>query len=85
FVYWDWLYSVRHTASKEQGDEYGYSEHHESVYDRERYLEKLLMTIKPVTRAEAVEVCRWFLASGKGEYMKDNGATVILNLVGECE
>ncbi|HFP0357391.1 TPA: hypothetical protein ACHK8T_005027, partial [Escherichia coli] len=25
------------------------------------------------------------LASGKGEYMKDNGATVILNLVGECE
>ncbi|EFM6614922.1 TPA: helix-turn-helix domain-containing protein [Escherichia coli] len=85
FVYWDWLYSVRHTASKEQGDEYGYSEHHESVYDRERYLEKLLMTIKPVTRAEAVEVCRWFLASGKGEYMKDNGAAVILNLVGECE
>lgn len=85
FVYWDWLYSVRHTATKEQGDEFGYSEHHESVYDRERYLEKLLMTIKPVTRAEAVEVCRWFLASGKGEYMKDNGSAVILNLVGECE
>ena len=62
FVYWDWLYSVRHTATKEQGDEFGYSEHHESVYDRERYLEKLLATIKPVTRAEAVEVCRWFLA-----------------------
>ncbi|HAZ3608059.1 TPA: helix-turn-helix domain-containing protein [Escherichia coli] len=85
FVYWDWLYSVRHTATKEQGYEFGYSEHHESVYDRELYLEKLLVTIKPVTRAEAVEVCRWFLASGKGEYMKDNGAAVILNLVGECE
>ncbi|EFO1905747.1 helix-turn-helix domain-containing protein [Escherichia coli] len=85
FVYWDWLYSVRHTATKEQGDEFGYSEHHESVYDRERYLEKLLATIKPVTRAEAVEVCRWFLASGKGECMEDDGAAVILNLVGECE
>ena len=85
FVYWDWLYSVRHTATKEQGDEFGYSEHHESVYDRERYLEKLLATIKPVTRAEAVEACRWFLASGKGECMEDDGAAVILNLVGECE
>ncbi|EHP9647261.1 helix-turn-helix domain-containing protein, partial [Escherichia coli] len=42
-------------------------------------------TIKPVTRNEAVEVCRWFLASGKTEYMKDDGAEVILNLVGECE
>ncbi|HAJ0203385.1 TPA: helix-turn-helix domain-containing protein, partial [Escherichia coli] len=48
-------------------------------------LEKLLATIKPVTRAEAVEVCRWFLASGKGECMEDDGAAVILNLVGECE
>ncbi len=85
FVYWDWLYSVRHTAGQELGYEFGYSEHHESVYDRERYLEKLLATIKPVTRAEAVEVCSWFLASGKEEYMEDKGAAVILNLVGECE
>ncbi|HHT2435262.1 helix-turn-helix domain-containing protein [Enterobacter hormaechei] len=85
FVYWDWLYSVRHTATKEQGYEFGYSEHHESVYDRERYLEKLLATIKPVTRAEAIEVCRWFLESEKGQYMENHGAAVILNLVGECE
>lgn len=85
FIYWDWLYQVRHTAGRELGYEYGYSEHHKSVYDRERYLEKLLATIKPVTRAEAVEVCSWFLASGKDEYMEDNGAAVILNLVGECE
>lgn len=85
FVYWDWLYNVRRTAGQELGYDFGYSEHHESVYDRERYLEKLLATIKPVTRAEAVEVCRWFLASGKDEYMEDNGAAVILNLVGECE
>ncbi|EDT7242232.1 TPA: helix-turn-helix domain-containing protein [Salmonella enterica subsp. enterica serovar Victoria] len=85
FIYWDWLYQVRHTAGRELGHEYGYSEHHESVYDRERYLEKLLATIKPLSRAEAVEVCRWFLASGKDEYMEDKGAAVILNLVGECE
>ncbi|MCS5457058.1 helix-turn-helix domain-containing protein [Enterobacter asburiae] len=85
FVYWEWLYSVRHTATKEQGYEFGYSDHHESVYDRERYLEKLLATIKPVTRVEAVEVCRWFLDSGKDEFMEDHGAAVILNLVGECE
>lgn len=85
FVYWDWLYSVRNTAGKELGYDFGYSEHHKSVCDRERYLEKLLATIKPVTRAEAVEVCRWFLDSEKPEYMENNGAAVILNLVGECE
>lgn len=85
FVYWDWLYGVRQIAGKELGDEFGYSEHHQSVYDRERYLEELLTTIRPVTRTEAVEVCRWFLDSGKGEYMNDDGAAVILNLVGECE
>ena len=85
FIYWDWLYSVRNTAGKELGYDFGYSEHHKSVYDRERYLEKLLTTIKPVSRAEAVEVCRWFLDSEKPEYMENNGAAVILNLVGECE
>lgn len=85
FVYWDWLYQVRNTAGKELGYEFGYSEHHRSVYDREFYLDKLLATIPPVTRAEAVEVCHWFLESGKGEYMEDDGAGVILNLVGECK
>ncbi|MBW4236618.1 helix-turn-helix domain-containing protein [Enterobacter roggenkampii] len=84
FIYWDWLYSVRQTAGKELGYEFG-PEHYQAVYDRERYLEGLLTTIRPATRAEAVEVCRWFLESGKGEYMKDDGAAVILNLVGECE
>ncbi|QQO66661.1 helix-turn-helix domain-containing protein [Klebsiella michiganensis] len=85
FIYWEWLYSVRNTAGKELGHEFGYSEHHESVYDRERYLDKLLATIKPVSRAEAAGVCQWFMSSEKGEYMDDNGAAVILNLVGECE
>lgn len=84
FIYWDWLYGVRQTAGKELGYEFG-PDHHESVNDRERYLEELLTTIRPATRAEAVEVCRWFLESGKGEYLKDEGADVILNLVGECD
>ncbi|HEG2144455.1 TPA: helix-turn-helix domain-containing protein, partial [Enterobacter bugandensis] len=84
-IYWDWLYWARNTAGNELEHEYGYSEHHESVHDRERYLEKLLATIKPVTRAEAIEVCRWFLESEKAQYMENDGAAVILNLVGECE
>ncbi|MDK9373408.1 helix-turn-helix domain-containing protein [Lelliottia sp. V106_10] len=84
-IYWDWLYWARNTAGNELEHEYGYSDHHESVYDRERYLEKLLATIKPVMRTEAIEVCRWFLESEKGQYMENHGAAVILNLVGECE
>lgn len=85
FQYWDWLYQERDCAARELGHEYGYSEHHKSVHDRERYLEKLLETIKPVKRTEAIEVCRWFLDSEKVEYMDNGGAAVILNLVGECE
>ncbi|HII1671962.1 TPA: helix-turn-helix domain-containing protein [Salmonella enterica] len=85
FQYWDWLYQERICADRELGHEYGYSDQHQSVCDRERYLEKLLSTIKPVTRAEAIDVCRWFLDSEKMEYMENNGAAVILNLVGECE
>ncbi|MDI7502395.1 helix-turn-helix domain-containing protein [Cronobacter dublinensis] len=84
-IYWDWLYWVRSTAGSELGHEYGYSEHHQSVYDRERYLEGLLASIKPATRAEAVDVCLWFLKSEKADHMNDDGAAVILNLVGECE
>lgn len=85
FMYWDWLYEVRNTAAKELGEQFGYPEHHKSVHDRECYLEKLLSSIRPVSRTEAVEVCRWLLDSGKTEYMEGEGAAAILNLVGECE
>lgn len=85
FIYWDWLYSVRDTAGKELGYEYGYSEHHNSVYDREHYLEKLLTTIKPVTRTEATEVCRWVLENERLNDLVDVTNAIILNLVGECE
>ncbi len=39
---------VRHTAGRELGNGYGYSgTSYKTVYDRERYLEKLLATINP--------------------------------------
>lgn len=85
FVYWDWLYSVRHTSGQELGYEFGYSEHHESVYDRERYLEKLMTTIKPVTRTEAMDVCRWVLENERLNDLGEVTNAIIINLVGECE
>ncbi|MCI0190744.1 hypothetical protein [Cronobacter sakazakii] len=85
FVYWDWLYSVRNTAGTELGYEYGYPEHHNSVYDRAHYLERLLTTVKPVTRTEALEVCRWVLENERLNDLGDVTNAIILNLVGECE
>ncbi|WP_156293342.1 helix-turn-helix domain-containing protein [Serratia oryzae] len=84
FEYWDWLYLMRDSAAHEEGWEYGYSGHHESVYDREDYLETLMTTIKPVSRQEATDACRWVLNS---ERLNDRGElteSIILNLVGEC-
>lgn len=85
FVYWDWLYSSRNAAGKELGYEFGYSEHHNSVYDREHYLEKLMTTIKPVTRTEAMEVCRWVLENERLNDLGEVTNAIIINLVGECE
>ncbi|HDC1420798.1 TPA: helix-turn-helix domain-containing protein [Salmonella enterica] len=85
FVYWDWLYSSRNAAGEELGYEFGYSEHHNSVCDREHYLEKLMTTIKPVTRTEAMEVCRWVLENERLNDLGEVTNAIILNLVGECE
>ncbi|WP_084997631.1 helix-turn-helix domain containing protein [Cronobacter sakazakii] len=84
-IYWDWLYSARNAAAKELSYEFGYSEHHNSVYDREHYLEKLLTTIKPGTRTEAIEVCRWVLGNERLNDLGEVTNAIILNLVGECE
>ncbi|EEM8740981.1 helix-turn-helix domain-containing protein [Salmonella enterica] len=81
FVYWDWLYSSRNVAGKELG----YSGHHNSVCDREHYLEKLMTTIKPVTRTEAMDVCRWVLENERLNDLGEVTNAIILNLVGECE
>ncbi|WP_347254368.1 helix-turn-helix domain-containing protein [Leminorella grimontii] len=83
FQYWDWLYSMRNSAEKELGYEYadGGRCH---VNDREEYLETLLPKIKPVTRQEAINVCKWILEE---ERFMDRGELtdeIILNLVGEC-
>lgn len=84
FEYWDWLYSMRDSAAREEGWEYGYSQHHESVYDREDYLETLMATIKPVNRQEATDVCRWVLGSERLNDLGEPTEAIILNLVGEC-
>lgn len=83
FQYWDWLYSMRNSAEKELGYEYadGGRCH---VNDREEYLETLLPKIKPITRQEAIDVCKWILEE---ERFMDRGEltdAIILNLVGEC-
>ena len=84
FQYWDWLYGMRNRAEKELGYQYadGGRCH---INDREEYLEPLLSTLKPVSRQEAIEVCKWIL---DGERFMDRGEltdAIILNLVGECD
>ncbi|MFU0445767.1 helix-turn-helix domain-containing protein [Pseudocitrobacter faecalis] len=83
-IYWDWLYSARNTAAKELGHQFG-PDQHTSVNDRERYLEKLLSTIKPSTRTEATEVCRWVLENERLNDLGEDTNAIIINLVGECE
>ncbi|WP_211305460.1 hypothetical protein [Xenorhabdus cabanillasii] len=83
FLYWSWLYQMRDVAAKElDPDGYGDSDRYH-IYDREDYIEEKLATIQPVSRQEAIDVCKWVL---KEERFHDNDLTdwIILNLVGEC-
>ncbi len=83
YEYWCWLYSLRNRAVKELGYEYGdYDRNY--IYDRESYLEKLLTTIRPVTRQEAVDVCQWVLGNDRFEMGGGDVDKIMLNLVGEC-
>ncbi|WP_346429445.1 helix-turn-helix domain-containing protein [Superficieibacter sp. HKU1] len=50
FEYWDWLYRMRNTASKELGWTYG-AEHRQEVYDREDWLDGKLATCAHATSA----------------------------------
>ncbi|EDT2204818.1 helix-turn-helix domain-containing protein, partial [Salmonella enterica] len=45
----------------------------------------LMTTIKPVTRTEAMEVCRWVLENERLNDLGEVTNAIILNLVGECE
>lgn len=80
FEYWNWLYHMRHTASKELGWEYG-AEHRQEVYDREDWLDKKLITIRPRHQREAVDVLKWLLASERHEGREELD-DILLNLVG---
>ncbi|WP_447871172.1 helix-turn-helix domain-containing protein [Serratia fonticola] len=83
FQYWDWLYSMRNSAGRELGNEYGDGER-SHINDREEYLETLLSKIKPLTRHEAVEVCKWILEEDRFMGRGDLTNSILLNLVGEC-
>lgn len=80
FEYWNWLYHMRHTASKELGWEYG-AEHRQEVYDREDWLDGKLATLRPRHQREAVDVLKWLLQSERHEG-RDEMDTILLNLVG---
>ncbi|OCJ20001.1 hypothetical protein [Serratia sp. 14-2641] len=83
FQYWDWLYSMRNSAEKELGYEYANGER-SHINDREEYLETLLSKIKPATRQEAIEVCKWMLDEDRFMDLGEVTEGIILNLVGEC-
>ncbi|ERK09572.1 hypothetical protein L580_0987 [Serratia fonticola AU-P3(3)] len=83
FQYWDWLYSMRNSAEKELGYEYANGER-SYINDREEYLETLLSKIKPATRQEAIEVCKWMLDEDRFMDLGEITEGIILNLVGEC-
>lgn len=84
-VYWREIYLLRNCAAKELGNQYGDGERYH-INDREEYLEILLSKIKPVTRNEAIDVCKWVLE--QNDNLMDRGElteAIFLNLVGECE
>ena len=83
--YWREIYWLRNCAAKELGDKYGDGERYH-VNDREEYLETKLAKIKPISRDEAIEVCKWLLQ--KNDNLMDRGElteAIFLNLVGECD
>lgn len=80
FEYWNWLYDMRHTASKELGWQYG-AEHRQEVYDREDWLNGKLATLRPRHQREAVDVLKWLLQSGRHEDREELD-DILVNLVG---
>ncbi|AYO37316.1 hypothetical protein [Serratia sp. P2ACOL2] len=82
--YWDWLSSMRGGAHKElYPDEYAHEDTH--LWDREQYLDHLLETIRPITRAEALDVLKWYLDHPRYQDMNADSDGVYLNLIGMHE
>ncbi|HBW42184.1 hypothetical protein ABIE02_000456 [Leclercia sp. 1548] len=71
---------MRHTASKELGWQYG-AEHRQEVSDREDWLDKKLIIIRPRHQREAVDVLKWLRASERHE-AREELDDILLNLVG---
>lgn len=83
YQYWHWLYEMRSVAYQELYSDY-YHGSDTWIYDREDYLEEKLVTIQPVSREEAVNVCKWLLDNERFDDRSDITSRIILNLVGEC-
>ena len=80
-IEWDYWESVlRHRYKTQNGDGYV-----QIIWDRRGWLTDLLCAMKPVTRAEALTVCKWLLACDYFEERDSLFDCIILNLVGECE
>ncbi|HHK9617931.1 TPA: hypothetical protein ACQZIU_000241 [Klebsiella pneumoniae] len=80
-IEWDYWESVlRHRYKTQNGDGYV-----QIIWDRRGWLTDLLCVMKPVTRTEALTVCKWLLACDYFEERDSLFDRIILNLVGECE
>lgn len=79
FEYWDWLYRMRNTASKELGWQYG-ADQRQEISDREDWLDGKLATLRPRHQREAVDVLKWLLQSERhdGRHELDE---ILINLV----
>ena len=83
--YWREMYWLRNCAAKELGYEFGDGDR-DHISDREDYLENQLSNIKPISRDEATDVCKWLLQ--QNDNLMDRGElteAIFLNLVGECD
>lgn len=82
YLYWAWLVDMRSAARKEI-DPGGYGDDFPEISDREDYLDKLLETIIPCSRQEALEVLKWYLQSERHQGCMDaDSDAVYLNLIG---
>lgn len=82
YLYWAWLVDMRSAARKEI-DPGGYGDDFPVISDREDYLDKLLETIIPCSRQEALEVLKWYLQSERHQGCMDaDSDAVYLNLIG---
>ncbi|HDG1711069.1 TPA: helix-turn-helix domain-containing protein [Kluyvera ascorbata] len=81
FEYWNWLYEMRHTASKELGWQYC-ADQRQEISDREDWLDGKLAALRPRHQREAVDVLKWLLQSERHDG-RDELDEILINLVSE--